>query len=297
MKNASVILLAIFTAILGAVIAVKIIPPQTQQAAAQTVFDKVKKSGVLRCGYIVYEPYFVKDPNTGAMSGIFYELTEEMGKRLSLKVEWTEEVGWGNFIAGIQSGRYDALCSGLSPNAAEAREMGYSIPVYYTSIGTYVRQDDARFAGKTVEERWAALRGKDIKISSMDGSLNSIIAKTDFPEAEIFSIPNMSDEAQMAENVAAGKADVNFMEVYRAAQYDKNNPGKLMNIDPSKPIRVFPNLVGLPLGDVRMKSMFDTTIEELHNSGFIERVLEKYELTPGAFLRVRQGWQDNKSAE
>lgn len=292
MKNFPVILLAIFTAILGAVIAVKIIPPQIQNAEAQTVFDRVKKSGVLRCGYINYEPYFVKDPNTGKMSGIFYDLTEEMGRRLSLKIEWTEEVGWGNFIAGLQAGRYDALCSGLSPNAAESREMGYSSTVYYTAVGTYVRADDARFAGKSVAERWDALNDPTITISSMDGSLNSIIAKTDFPNAKVFSIPNMSDESQMAENVVAGKADVDFMEVYRAAQYDKNNPGKLMNIDPSRPIRVFPNLIGLPLGDMKMKSMIDTTIEELHNSGYVEKLLQKYETVPGAFLRVDPGWKD-----
>ncbi|HCM83783.1 MAG TPA: hypothetical protein DIS76_04375, partial [Rhodospirillaceae bacterium] len=280
MKNLPVIFLAIFTAILGAVIAVKIIPPQVQTTAAETTFDQVKKTGVLRCGYIVYEPYFFKDPNTGKMSGIFYDLVEEMGHRLSLKVEWTEEVGWGNFIAGMQSGRYDALCSGLSPNAAEAREMGYSIPVYYTAVGAYVRADDTRFLDKTGEERWAALNDKAIKISSMDGSLNSIIAKTDFPNAEIFSIPNMSDEAQMAENVSVGKADVNFMEIYRAAQYDKNNPGKLMNIDASKPIRVFPNVMGLPIGDMRMKSMVDNAIDELHYSGFVDQVLPKYEIVP-----------------
>lgn len=292
MKNFPIILLALFTAILGAVIAVKIIPPQIQNAEAQTVFDRVKKSGVLRCGYINYEPYFIKDPNTGKMSGIFYDLTEEMGRRLSLKIEWTEEVGWGNFIAGLQSGRYDALCSGLSPNAAESREMGYSSTVYYTAIGTYVRADDARFAGKSVAERWSALNDPTITISSMDGSLNSIIAKTDFPNAKIFSIPNMSDESQMAENVVAGKADVDFMEIYRAVQYDKNNPGKLMNIDPSRPIRVFPNLIGLPLGDARMKSMIDTTIEELHNSGYVEKLLQKYETVPGAFLRVDPGWKN-----
>ncbi len=43
--------------------------------------------------------------------------------------------------------------------------------------------------------------------------------------------------------------------------------------------------------------MFDTTIDELHNSGFVEKTLEKYENQPGAFLRMKKGWQDNKSAE
>lgn len=66
-------------------------------AHAESVYERVIKSGTLKCGYIPYPPAMIVDPNTGEKSGIFYEFMNEVGKRLSLKVEWVQESGWGTF--------------------------------------------------------------------------------------------------------------------------------------------------------------------------------------------------------
>lgn len=273
-------------ALLGGLVAAMVMRPDRHaDNATSDHYTQVKESGTLRCGYIQYDPYFSKDPNTGKMSGIFYDITEEAARRLSLKVSWTEEVGWATFIEGIKTGRYDALCSGLSPSAAEGREVAYTLPVYYTAVSAYVRVDDTRF------KSFEALNNPGVTISTMDGSLNSIIARTDFPLAKIHSESNMTDEGQMALNVLNGKADVNFMEVYRAAQFNIHNQPGLKNISPDKPLRVFPNMMALPMGDVRLQSMLNTALEELHSSGFVEQVLKKYENTPDAFLRIKTPYQ------
>src|SRR3990167_8306945 len=63
---------------------------------ASSVYDRVINSGQLRCAYVTYPPACVKDPNSGKLSGVFVEAVEALGKNLGLKVQWTEEVGWGS---------------------------------------------------------------------------------------------------------------------------------------------------------------------------------------------------------
>ena len=89
---------------------------QIVKAEAKSVYSRVVESGKIRCGYIPYEPGLIKDPNTGKFSGIMHDTIEEIAKSLNLKVEWTEEVGWGTMIEGLERDRYDAICSPVWAN-------------------------------------------------------------------------------------------------------------------------------------------------------------------------------------
>jgi len=68
-----------------------------------SLYQRVIKSGTIRCGYGMFPPYCMKDPNTGKLSGIFVEILNEAGKNLGLKIDWSEEVGWANIIQGIET--------------------------------------------------------------------------------------------------------------------------------------------------------------------------------------------------
>src|SRR5438874_1363658 len=85
--------------------------PTAIQVSANVVYDRVMSSGVIHCGYVVYPPGLLKDPNTGKLSGVFYDIMESAAKSLQLRLEWTEEVGWGSMIEGLQANRYDMICS------------------------------------------------------------------------------------------------------------------------------------------------------------------------------------------
>lgn len=65
------------------------------------VYDRVIKSGTIRCGYLPYPPYCMKDPNTNKLSGIFVETIELVGKRLDLKIVWSDEVGYESLFAEL----------------------------------------------------------------------------------------------------------------------------------------------------------------------------------------------------
>jgi len=251
-----------------------------------SVYERVMTSGKLRCGYILYPPDMMRDPNTQKFSGIFYELTEELGRRLSLKVEWAEELTWDTFIAGIKAKRYDMLCSGAWSSTAEGREVGYSDPVFYSQYFPYVRAGDKRF-----DDDLSKLNNPNVRFSVGDGTMGYLVATSDFPLAKKLNLPQLSDEGQPIMNVATGKADVVLQEPYTVALYMKNNPNMLRVLRRDKPVRVFPNRYVMPLGDVKLQSMINTALEEMQNSGFIDPIIAKHEAFPGSFLRVVKPYQ------
>jgi ABC-type amino acid transport substrate-binding protein len=48
---------------------------------------------------------------------------------LNLKVEWTEEVGFGQMIEGLSARRYDIVGSGIWQNAARSEQADFSLPL------------------------------------------------------------------------------------------------------------------------------------------------------------------------
>ena len=79
--------------------------------ASMTRFDNIKRTGVLRCGYINEPPFEIKDPNTGQMSGMGVELAEEIGKQLNLTIKWESEVSYGQMLMDLSLNRYDMICA------------------------------------------------------------------------------------------------------------------------------------------------------------------------------------------
>ena len=78
-----------------------------KSSAVESTYDRVMRTGTLRCGYINYPPHFQIDPATGQKSGISYDIANEMGRLLNLKIEWVEEVGWATTVETIKSGRIE----------------------------------------------------------------------------------------------------------------------------------------------------------------------------------------------
>ncbi|MDB5477939.1 MAG: amino acid transporter substrate-binding protein family, partial [Alphaproteobacteria bacterium] len=145
MKSSRTILLAVIFSIFAAFLTVKMMVPETgivkNEAKKESVYDRVMRTGTLRCGYALSQPQMMKDPNTGKLSGVDYDVWEAIGKQLNVKIEWTEEVGWGNFIEGLRTSHYDAFCSNIWADYARTKLLTLTIPTIYSFVQTYVRAD------------------------------------------------------------------------------------------------------------------------------------------------------------
>jgi len=255
-------------------------------ADKESAYDRVMRTGTIRCAYFVVPPEFNKDPNTGKLSGIGYEVTEAVGRLLSLKIDWVEEVGFGDMAQGLMDGRYDAVCSSVFNRAPMARRVDFTTPFMYTPVGIFVRAGDARF-----DKDKAAINDGSVIISSIDGESTNEIAALSFPNAKVFSMPQTANVSMLLENVAAEKADVALTYMANFYNYDRSNPGKLKAIHLEKPVRAFGNTLMVGRGEEEFKNMLSAALNELLNSGEVDDIITRNEVFSGAYYRVDQPYR------
>ncbi len=252
----------------------------------ESVMQRIIRSGKIRCSYLVYSSYFRKDPNTGKLSGIFHDLMEEIGKNADLQVEWVEEVGYEGIFPGLQSGRSDVFAGGLWANASRAKAAAFSEPVFYSAITPWVRPED-----KSFDADLNAVNSPSYKIATIDGAMEDIIAKTDFPKAKRVSLPELSPFSQNLLNVVTGKADITFAEPMVVSEFLSNNPGSLRQIHAEKPIRIFGNCLATKSSEIELKDFLDVAVMEIVNDGRAEKILQQYQPNQTTFYRLAQPYR------
>ncbi len=260
--------------------------PKTENSLAKakkkiSSYDRVMKTQTLRCSYVPYAPANIIDPNTGEMSGIFYEVAEAIGKQLDIKIEWVEEATWATFMESIRSGRADAFCGAAFGFAAELKYGELVGPVYYSPITLWVRENDNRFNNNV-----AALNNEDITVVGEDGSIASKLAPDLFPKARIVSLPHNAPYSMKMDNVKQNKGDATLVETSVGLDYIANNSNTLKNATPDAPVTVYPNMFVVSKGEFKLQTMLKGAINILNNNGTIDRIITKYEKHPRSLLRV-----------
>ena len=238
-------------------------------------------SGTVRCGYFIWAPYFMKDPNTGALSGLNYDYMEEIGHLLGLKIVWAEEVSAGTAVAGLDAGRYDVMCTSLWPDDARLKNAVLTDPTYYTAVYAAVRKDETRF------DRGSALDDPKATFVGIDGDITSKLPHEMFPHAKLLSLPETSDGTQLLQSIQAHKADVAFVDKGLLGSFNRAN-GDSLRLVPGPALRVFPETLGVKRGELEFAQMLNTTIRTINDSGRPAEFIRRY---PGyEFFAPTPGW-------
>jgi ABC-type amino acid transport substrate-binding protein len=237
------------------------------------------KSKILRCSYVVYEPYFMIDPNTQEKSGIFYETTELIAKKLGLKVEWNSETTFANLEPELNQDKADMFCGGLWEDSQRAQIVQYSEALSYAPVFAYIRGSTEMKDVATLDD----IRTKKLRIAFIDGEMSHVIYRRMFADNPSLSLPNTSPESLVAEDIAAGKADVTFIEPAVANAYLAKNPGKFRLVNHT-PIQIFSNAYAVKRGETQLLDLFNVAIHSGLNSGEIQEITKKYIHSPDEIL-------------
>lgn len=229
------------------------------------------KTGVLRCAYASYDPMVRTDVVTGKKSGIFYDIVNQIGQRTGLKIDWVEEVGYGEINQGFVTGRYDVFAGGLWPSGNRARNTIFSEPLFYDPVSVFVRKADTRFDGNVKK-----LNSPHYTVAMTDGDATQTMAGILLPLAKPLYATGMQSIATEMQDVATGKADAMFRDLITVARYHENNPETFKNISPDKPVFMYPLTVGFNEGEYGLKTLFDTVIYEMKDDGTIAEIIRKY---------------------
>lgn len=245
-------------------------------AEKDSTYDRVAKTRTLRCAYTIYPTFVEKDPNTGKFSGMFYDLTEEIGKQLGLKIDWAEEVGSDVMMQGLGT-RYDAVCAGYF--AAPSRTWGgdFTQALVFIPFDLWVRAKETRF--KSFDD----FNKDSVRFATLDGEISQIATNESFPQAKQTTLSGLTPATDRFQMVAGNKVDATLMEAAIGAEYMAANPGKIKRFG-DRPLRVAGSTLIIPHDEFRLKRMLDTAIDSMLLTGAIERIVKKHEKYPGTML-------------
>ena len=261
-------------------------------AHAQPALERVNQSQTIRCGYVEYSPALMKDLNTGQWSGFDYDILKAIGSRLQLNVAHTAATGWATVVADLDAGKFDMLCSGFWVHPNVGKFALFSRPAFFQPVFIVARATDDRFMPST------AMNNPDFKMVALDGDNPVYIAKADFPQVQVLTLPNMTDFSQVLVNAATGKADFTIVDAYTFGVYNAHNPGKLRIVDPAHPVRTYPVSYVFGKDDVVFRDAVNAALDELILDGTIDAILNKYDKYPHAYYRATVPYKNEyKKAE
>ena len=98
---------------------------------------------------------------------------------LKIRMDQMEEVGFGNYIEGLNTGRYDAMCQTVWPDPGRFKNATITFPVHYHKVYVVVRADDTRF-----DQGYDKLNDPTYTTAAIDADITQSIAESRFSESE-----------------------------------------------------------------------------------------------------------------
>jgi tRNA-dependent cyclodipeptide synthase len=240
------------------------------------VLDRIEKTKTLRVGFANYEPALMYDRDYNNFSGIFYEIIISLARKHGWRVEWTEEVGYGVVVDGLNNNRFDIFGSTAWPTPERKQNADFSIPLYKSPTYIWVRSDDQTNADKIMSDIHA-------RVAVKDNDITDSIASADFPDKRQVRVPQLFSTTEVLRFVSDNKADFTFAEQYLVDIYNQGASTKLVKAS-DHPIRIYDNSFIIKKGESRFKELLDRELSLMKREGKIKELLVKYTGLNSAFI-------------
>ena len=158
-------------------------------AEATSTWDRIRGNKELRIGVTSGEPWFYKDPASGAWSGIGFAAGQAIAAALDVKLT-PVETSWATAVAGLQADQFDVM---FVLDATPQRALSVDFPVqpfFYYAQGLLVRDG-------LEAKRWADLDKPDTRIAVTLGTAPDRDVTARLPHAHIERFPT-NDQSILA---------------------------------------------------------------------------------------------------
>jgi ABC-type amino acid transport substrate-binding protein len=155
----------------------------------------------------------------GKPAGYDVDLLKKLAAYAGVKLK-IDNLAFTGLIPGLQTKKFDMVSVGLSPTPAREKVISFSTAyVPYAQIVGIPKADYGKIT------KISQLNTSSDTISALLGSTDQSQAKTTFPKAKIDALADQNSDFSL---VATGRANAIVVEDYLLAQYNKANPGKLV---------------------------------------------------------------------
>lgn len=245
----------------------------------EDTFQRVKREGVLRVGYILAAPWCIRDPKTGEMSGTFVETINEIAKQMEVRVEYVE-ADFSTFVAGLQTRKFDISIAPTFSTIPRAKSVAFSTPLMAAGNSAIVRRGESRF------KSLADIDKTGIIVAVTQGEQGHEFAKLHFKNAEI-RVFSGGDQNMAFSEVLAGRADVALGDVWFSAKFSSEHP-KAFDLFADAPYNITPVGWAVRYEDQSLLSFINTALDCLDTAGKLDEIDRKY----GAkWLRPKKIWK------
>ncbi len=167
-------------------------------APSAEVRQVLAPTGALRAGFISGNPgHILRDPATGEVKGVAYELGKEFARRLGVPFEVVALGGNAQLLEAMKLGQVDFVVTAPSP--ARAKEMDFAQPHLEIEVGFLVPPDSPISSSSVAEADRAGIRIGVAQGSAMDGRFSK-----ELKNAVLVRAPTLDIAGKM---LAAGQMD------------------------------------------------------------------------------------------
>ena len=257
-------------AFLLSLIALAFVVPGAPAAFAGTL-DEIIKAGVIKIGVNPTLPPRALYNDKNEIDGFEPEVAREIARKLGVKLELVA-VGSPDRIPFVASGKIDAVMGSLSRTSERQKVIDYTIPLHRENYGIVTVE------GKAIT-KLADLNDEKITLVQVRGTTAIPYIQKHLPKAKLMLLDNYPDRNRA---LVQGRADA-ALDGIDAVRFS---------------LQAFPNTkwviistpefgqhyagIGIAKGNYSLRDWLNIALYEMHETGFIETIWEKWFLGPMA---------------
>jgi len=206
----------------------------------------------------------------GQPAGYDVDLLHKLAAYAHVKLQ-IENLAFTGLIPGLQTNKFDLVSVGLSPTAAREKVVSFT-----KAYVPYAQIVGIPTADANTIKSIAALNKTGNVITALLGSTDQTEAKKVFPKATVNALADENSDFSL---VATGRAQAIVVEDYLLAQYNKANPGKLVEAK-IKPLDVQYGSYAVQHGNTALANYLNKFLCTEDKNGTLAKLYEKDFGTP-----------------
>ena len=239
-------------------------PPNA--ALPTTRLDEIIERGTLRVGLTGdYRPFSIKAED-GTFSGLDVDQAQSLAQALGVKLEIVPTT-WPTLMSDLAAAKFDVGMGGITETLERAESAFFSTPVMKSG-----KTPIARCADKDKFDTLAEIDKPGVRVITNPGGTNEKFDRAHLHAAQIVVVPN---NAQIFDELAAGRADVMITDAVETELQQKLHPGVLCAIHPDQPFDTSELGYLLPR-DIALKLYVDLWIQQSRENGRWQAELAKW---------------------
>ncbi len=218
-----------------------------------------------------YEFYAIGEDGNPTLAGFDMALAQYIADYMGLELE-VITVDFDGVLSELQTKSVDLGMAGLSPDEKRMGIMDFS-DIYYEGGQSLVTVKDNADKYNSVE----AVNNPDVTVGAQTGSIQLDLANTNSPDADIISLPKVTD---IISELLAGTMDAAYIETVVAESYQKNYPD--LEIVADVPYNVAGSAIGVVKDNPELLNAVNEAIAAALEDGSMDQfVAEANELASG----------------